>query len=171
MAKHTSKSTTKKTPEKDASESKEAATKAAANKSAATKGPEKHTAKSEKSPKTPAKKQKHETASATSAPMVDTNLAAAAAARLLVAKLPTRSEGTSGEGAGASRESSMFKQMKSGLAKPASQTMSNLLDKHAGPMGKSSHEGFGSKGQQLGKNQTFGADVNRSGVPRRTGGG
>jgi hypothetical protein len=60
--------------------------------------------------------------------------------------------------------------MKQGLTKPASATMSNLLDKAGGPEQKKSHLPTHAS-QQVGRNQTFGADVNRSGVPRRTGGG
>ena len=101
-------------------------------------------------------------------PMVDTSFAAASAARLLVAKLPKKGGAPA---TGGQHESAAFRQMKSGLLKPAGQTMSNLLDKQGGPMQKASHEGFGSGGPQVGKNQVFGADVNRAGVPRRTGGG
>ncbi len=102
------------------------------------------------------------------APMVDTSFAAAAAARSLVAKLPAKGSAPT---TGGQHESAAFRQMKSGLLKPAGQTMSNLLDKQGGPMQKTTHEGFGSGGPQVGKNQVFGADVNRAGVPRRTGGG
>ena len=41
----------------------------------------------------------------------------------------------------------------------------------AAPGSKKSGTPFGAiGGKQAGRNQTFGADVNRSGVPRRTGG-
>ena len=66
-------------------------------------------------------------------------------------------------------ESSMFKQMKAGLNKPASSAMGGLLDKSGGPLQKKPNQPFG--GKQVGHNQTFGADVTRSGVPRRTSGG
>ena len=98
---------------------------------------------------------------------VDTNLAAESAARLLAARVSTKP--VSAE-APARPESAMFRHLKDGLAKPASQTISNLLDKHGGPEHKKSSAPFGA-GPQVGRNQTFGADVNRSGVPRRTGGG
>jgi hypothetical protein len=98
---------------------------------------------------------------------VDTNLAAESAARLLAARVSTKAGCAD---ALAQPESSMFKQLKGGLSKPAGQAMSNLLDKHGGPAQKKSPAPFGT-GQQVGRNQTFGADVNRAGVPRRTGGG
>ncbi len=98
---------------------------------------------------------------------VDTNLAAESAARLLAARVSTRAPS---ETAPTHQESSMFKQLKGGLSKPAGQAMSNLLDKHGGPAHKKSPLPFAGP-QQIGRNQTFGADVNRAGVPRRTGGG
>jgi hypothetical protein len=98
---------------------------------------------------------------------VDTSFAAESAARLLAARVPSK-PGT-GE-VQARPESSMFKNLKDGLAKPASQTISNLLDKHGSPTQKKSALPFGAN-QQIGRNQVFGADVNRAGVPRRTGGG
>jgi hypothetical protein len=97
---------------------------------------------------------------------VDTALAAESAARLLAAHVPIKPAAD----AQPHTESSLFKQLKSGLANPAGQTMSNLLDKHGDSAHKRSATPFG-KGPQLGRNQTFGADVNRAGVPRRTGGG
>ena len=97
---------------------------------------------------------------------VDTKLAAESAARLLAAGVSARPAADSQP----HTESSLFKQLKSGLANPAGQTMSNLLDKHGDSAHKKSAAPFG-KGPQLGRNQTFGADVNRAGVPRRTGGG
>jgi len=97
---------------------------------------------------------------------VDTKLAAESAARLLAAGVSTKPA----PDAQPRTESSLFKQLKSGLANPAGQTMSNLLDKHGDSSHKKSAMPFG-KGPQMGRNQTFGADVNRAGVPRRTGGG
>jgi hypothetical protein len=97
---------------------------------------------------------------------VDTKLAAESAARLLAAGISAKPTAD----AQPRTESSLFKQLKSGLANPAGQTMSNLLDKHGDSAHKKSAAPFG-KGPQLGRNQTFGADVNRAGVPRRTGGG
>jgi hypothetical protein len=106
-------------------------------------------------------------ATAADTPFVDTNLAAESAARLLAARVSTKSASADTQ---PRTESAMFKQLKSGLSNPAGQTMSNLLDKQGGPSQKKSSTPFG-PGQQIGRNQTFGADVNRAGVPRRTGGG
>jgi hypothetical protein len=50
------------------------------------------------------------------------------------------------------------------LNKPHSTTVSNLLEKSHGPEPTKMHPHL----KQVGKNQTFGADVTRSGVPRRT---
>jgi hypothetical protein len=99
------------------------------------------------------------------APLIDTNLAAQAAAtmvfnrdRLGANKAPT----------GEKKESGSFKQMKESLLKPAVQGPGGLLT-NPNPQ-KKSNQGFGGR-NQVGHNQTFGADVNRAGVPRRTGGG
>ena len=122
-------------------------------------------AKSEGAKKTVKKPAKQAEASS-SGIFVDTNLAAESAARLLAAGVSTKAPAD----AQPRTESSLFKQMKSGLANPAAQSMSNLLDKHGDQTLKKSAAPF-AKGPQMGRNQTFGADVNRAGVPRRTGGG
>jgi hypothetical protein len=122
-------------------------------------------AKSEGAKKT-AKKPAKQAEASSSGIFVDTNLAAESAARLLAAGVSTKAPAD----AQPHTESSLFKQMKSGLANPAAQSMSNLLDKHGDPTQKKSAAPF-AKGPQMGRNQTFGADVNRAGVPRRTGGG
>jgi len=63
----------------------------------------------------------------------------------------------------------LIEQLKSDLNKQSGGAgVGNLLDKSAGPGAKRPNLPFG--GQQRGHNQTFGADVNRAGVPRRTGG-
>ncbi len=98
---------------------------------------------------------------------VDTSLAAESAARLLAARVSTK---PTAPDAPARQESAMFKQLKGGLTKGAGQTMTNMLEKQGGPSQKKSSTPFGPN-QQIGRNQTFGADVNRAGVPRRTGGG
>ena len=103
------------------------------------------------------------------APMVDTNLAAQAAAKRLVAGLaPPMANPALG------KESASFKQLKQTLSNPASSGLDSLLDKTAAPGSKkvsgASFQGPGGK-QVNGRNQTFGADVNRTGVPRRTSGG
>jgi hypothetical protein len=99
------------------------------------------------------------------APLVDTNLAAEAAAKRVVAGLAPAATGSSLP----MKESASFKHMKDSLNKPAS-GLAGMLDKTAGPSQKHSTTPFHG-GKQLGRNQTFGADVNRTGVPRRTGGG
>ena len=112
-----------------------------------------------------------------SVPLIDTSLAAQAAAQFVAnralvggatggaAQPPT--EGQSDAQGGEKRESSTFKQLKAGLNKP-SQGLGGVLG-NADPNRKG-NTGFGSGNRQVGRNQTFGADVNRSGVPRRTGG-
>jgi hypothetical protein len=67
------------------------------------------------------------------------------------------------------KDSASFKQMKESINKPHN-AMGNALDKSGLAGGKHSHLPFGHANKQIGRNQTFGADVNRSGVPRRTGG-
>lgn len=94
------------------------------------------------------------------APLIDTSLAAAAAAKMVANRdLLT--------GAGEKRESGSFKQLKESLTKPATTGPASFLQSTA-PQ-KKSNLPFGGR-NQVGHNQTFGADVNRAGVPRRTGG-
>ena len=98
-------------------------------------------------------------------PLVDTDLAAQAAAQMLAAGLGRREQQTEED----KREGSLIRQLKADLNKGHAQTVSNVLDKGT-PQGgkKSSGMPFGQK--QVGRNQTYGADVTRSGVPRRTSG-
>jgi hypothetical protein len=94
------------------------------------------------------------------APLIDTSLVAATAAKMVANREllnPT----------GPRRESGAFKQMKENLAKPSLTGPASFLESTA-PQ-KKSNMPFGGR-NQVGHNQTFGADVNRSGVPRRTGG-
>jgi hypothetical protein len=95
-------------------------------------------------------------------PLIDTSLAAQNAAKLLVNRnmLQGRSGGDKPNSAG-------FRQMKESLSKPAAPSVPFLND---GGSHKKSNTPFGQQ-KQVGHNQTFGADVNRAGVPRRTGGG
>jgi hypothetical protein len=95
--------------------------------------------------------------------MIDTNLAAATAAKFVAKKTEIAAASTAGSG-----ESSAFKQMKESLHKPAGSTPSFL---QAVAPAKKFNNSVPGRHQQLGRNQTFGADVNRTGVPRRTGGG
>lgn len=97
---------------------------------------------------------------ASGSPMIDTSLAAAAAAKMVANRDLLNT-------AGAKRESGSFKQMKESLSKPASTGPASFL--HSTAPQKKSNLPFGGR-NQVGHNQTFGADVNRSGVPRRTGG-
>ena len=94
--------------------------------------------------------------------MFDTSMAAETAAKMLVAG--ANKPATTGDQNAPPQESAMFKQLKAGLNKPHSTTMSNLLEKSQGPGITKTHSNF----KQVGHNQTFGADVTRSGVPRRT---
>ena len=96
--------------------------------------------------------------------MVDTSLAAAAAARMLTAGFGKRNQPQE-----KSEGSSMIKQIKNELNKSGSSGVSSMLDKNA-PAGakKPGNLPFGQK--QVGHNQTFGPDVTRTGVPRRTSG-
>ncbi|HEX3358625.1 MAG TPA: hypothetical protein VHS31_16740 [Tepidisphaeraceae bacterium] len=116
-------------------------------------------------PKTPKKAPaKKKAAPSSGSSMVDTTLAAQNAARLLVAGHKSATSGS-----GASPESGSFKNMKQGLSKPHLSGLDSLLNKSGPADGKKSNAPFGGN-KQVGHNQTFGADVNRTGVPRRTGG-
>lgn len=109
------------------------------------------------------KQQAKKPAAPAAAPLIDTSLAAVAAAKMVASKagLP------SGEAAQARPESASFKHMKDSLSRPAGTGLDGVLG--APPDSKKSYLPF-SGGKQVGRNQTFGADVNRAGVPRRTGG-
>jgi hypothetical protein len=76
--------------------------------------------------------------------------------------------GSSGSGGGAARESSSFKQLKENVNKPGASSLGGILG--SGPIQQKKQQSHGPD-RQVGHNQTFGADVNRSGVPRRTSGG
>ena len=120
--------------------------------------------------KAPAAAKKPAAPAAGGTPQIDTNLAASAAAAMVL----NRATGGTGSGGAASgqpaakKESAGFKNLKDSLAKPASQGLGGILG--TGGQQKKSNLPFGG-GKQVGRNQTFGADVNRAGVPRRTGGG
>lgn len=112
--------------------------------------------------KAPAAKKSAKTAAgaAPAAPLIDTSLAAAAAAKMVANRDLLNA-------AGEKRESGAFKQLKESLTKPATSGPASFLQSTA-PQ-KKSNLPFGGR-NQVGHNQTFGADVNRTGVPRRTGG-
>jgi hypothetical protein len=98
------------------------------------------------------------------APRIDTSLAANAAAAMVGNKAPLPA-GSSSSAPKAKKESAAFKQLKAGLNKPSAGALGGAFG--AGGQSKKSHQPFGG-GKQTGHSQTFGADVNRSGVPRRT---
>ena len=115
-------------------------------------------------------------------PLIDTSLVAEAAAKMVLNRAGgSTAAGASGCAAASTpqpqtdtaanpqdkRETSAFKQLKQGLNKTGSQNLGGILGGVQG--GKKSNQPFGGGNQQV-RNQTFGADVNRSGVPRRTGG-
>ena len=101
--------------------------------------------------------------------MIDTSLVAQAAAAMIGNKAllhqPQQQAGPSEP----REESSLFKQLKQNVAKPGSKGLGQFLQDTAGPVTRKSNQPFGGA-KQVGHNQTFGADVNRTGVPRRTGG-
>lgn len=96
-------------------------------------------------------------------PVIDTTLAAQTAAKMLVNRDVLSGAAESAE----KRESGSFKKLKESLNKPAAHGPASFLQSTA-PQ-KKLNLPFGQR-NQVGHNQTFGADVNRSGVPRRTGG-
>ena len=102
------------------------------------------------------------------APQIDTALAAQTAAKMIGAKLAVSPAAT-----GEARESAAFKNLKQNLNQPHSAALSNLLDKTGGAgQRRPNLPAFGNTqaNRNVSHNQTFGADVNRAGVPRRTGG-
>jgi hypothetical protein len=111
-----------------------------------------------------APKKKTTAPATTAAPVIDTAQLAVAAAKIVGAKAAFNPP------AEPARESAGFKQLRDSLNHPtAAGSMANVLNQTAGPANKKSNAAhFG--GKQVGRNQTFGADVNRAGVPRRTGG-
>jgi hypothetical protein len=96
-------------------------------------------------------------------PLLDTTFAVQAAAAMVGQKVSGSAD------AGQRKESAGFKQLKEGLNKPHIQSLGKLLDATGSPTAKKSAQPF-AQTKQVGHNQTFGADVNRTGVPRRTGG-
>ncbi len=109
------------------------------------------------------KTSKSSTSAAGGLPQIDTNLAAQSAANMVAHRDALQAVSDSGD----KRESSAFKQLKANLNKPSVQGPASFLQSTA-PQ-KKGNLPFGSR-KQVGHNQTFGADVNRTGVPRRTGG-
>ncbi len=105
-------------------------------------------------------------AGASSEPMIDTGIAAQAAARMLLA----RSAGKAVPAAKPAEESAGFKHLKEEAGKPHQQVMDALLNKTAPASAKRNNLPMPGGRNQTGHNQTFGADVNRANLPRRTGG-
>jgi hypothetical protein len=100
-------------------------------------------------------------AGATQPSLIDTSLAAATAARMV------GSHTTQAASGGEHSESAAFKKLKEGLTKPSTQGLSSFIS--GGAPSKKTGTPFGVQ-NQMKRGQTFGADVNRTGVPRRTGG-
>jgi hypothetical protein len=92
----------------------------------------------------------------------DATLAASAAAKIVAhGAAPTLG------GTGDHHESAAFKKLKESLSKPSTQGIANFISSTA--PAKKGGQPFAAQ-NQMKRGQTFGADVNRSGVPRRTGG-
>jgi hypothetical protein len=104
--------------------------------------------------------------SITSNSVSDPAQVAAAAAAFVAHRVSTTAASSKEE---TKTESSSFKNLKDSLNKPHAQSIGGLLDKTGAPGQKKSAVPFGD-GRQVKHNQTFGADVNKMSVPRRTGG-
>src|SRR5439155_3599713 len=100
-------------------------------------------------------------ASAAGSPLIDTNLAAQSAARMLLNRATNMPINTMPQ----KKESSTFKQMKDSIAKPHLASMDSMLNSTATP-GAQPH--LPHQTNQKGHSQTYNADVTRTGVPRRT---
>jgi len=103
-------------------------------------------------------------AASAGSPLIDPASSAAAAAALVGHKVAAPASA-----AGPKTESSSFRNLKDSLTKPHSQTIGGVLDKIA-PSSQKWIGGPTQGGKQVGHNQTFGADVARKSVPRRTAG-
>jgi len=103
----------------------------------------------------------------TGAPAIDTSHAANAAAAMIGNKAVGAASGNKPQQQPPQKkESSTFKQLKAGLNKPAAGSLGGAFG-IGGKQQKKTKQNYGG-GQQIGHNQTFGSDVNRAGVPRRT---
>jgi hypothetical protein len=112
-------------------------------------------------------KKSSESKPATAAPAahgIDPAKSAASAAAMVAHKVssPAPSQGPKVESSG-------FRNLKESLAKPHAQGIGGMLDKLTPTGQKKSNTPFAAS-KQVGHNQTFGADVSRRSVPRRTGG-
>jgi hypothetical protein len=135
---------------------------AAAKKEAAKKEPTKKSAGAGTSAKASKPAKPHATPSGM--PIIDTSLAAQAAACMLFSK---RAGGQSDDD---KKESSLVKQIKSDLNKPHASAVSNVLNKSA-PAGTPKPSNLPFDQKQVGRNQTYNPDITRTGVPRRTSSG
>lgn len=95
-------------------------------------------------------------------PMVDTSLAAQSAANMLLMRNKIAQEPMKQTG-------SLIDQIKQDMNKSHGSTISGVLDSNS-PGAKRPNLPSSGPQNQRGHNQTFGADVNRINVPRRTGG-
>jgi hypothetical protein len=111
----------------------------------------------------PGSKPAKKPAAPSAASTFDSTAAASAAAAIVGHKITQPAQGAQ------TTESSSFRNMKDSLTKTHTQTMGGLLDKISSPGQKKSAVPF-ADGKQVAHNQTFGADVSRRSVPRRTGG-
>jgi hypothetical protein len=105
-------------------------------------------------------------------PLIDTGLAAQTAAAM-VAHRGAGGTAPAGGASTPSQESSTFKNLKESLSKPTAGGLGGILGTGSGQKKFPQQFGGGKPSGPAsgGRNQTFGADVNRAGVPRRTGGG
>ena len=116
--------------------------------------------KSESSPKSGAKSSAKKSvgkkqAAPAGQPLVDTTLAAQNVAKMMAAGLPHKTATAPAVGTN-KNESTMFKNLKQGLAKPHLSGLDSLLDKGAPTENRKSNQPFGAA-KQVGHNQTFGA--------------
>ena len=93
---------------------------------------------------------------------IDTSVAATTAAAMVGSKSALPSDASTQP---PKKESAAFKQLKAGLNKPSAGALGGAFGAPAKQ--KKSNQSYGG-GKQIGHNQTFGSDVNRAGVPRRT---
>ena len=112
----------------------------------------------------PSKSASKPAAAPAGAPLIDTSLAANAAAAMIAGKVSTPSGSKSQPQQ--KKESAAFKQLKAGLNKPSAGALGGAFGV-PGQQKKNVTQTHGGS-RQVGHNQTFGADVTRTGVPRRT---
>jgi hypothetical protein len=143
---------------------------AKAKKSPASDAESKTEARAKVERKPPAKKgeakksESRKSAAAQTTPVVNPSQAAVAAAAMVGNKVQLPD--TSSQDV---PQTASFRALKDSLNKPHSQTIGGILDKFSSPGQKKSASPFAAN-KQVGHSQTFGADVSRKNVPRRTGG-